>query len=254
MHSKPVTNICKTFCDRAVWTWRSLRNGINTGIELGEETLTDINLLEIQIRHPKDVRAVKFNRIQEGNVTGADWEWWFGSQSGWIGLRVQAKKLNSSSLKFDSLNHKSRQGKQVDLLVNNAQKHGLVPMYCFYNYWNQNIVSNWTCGAHSPPQDLQGCMVSSASHIMSMVSNRDKSLQSVLTKSLPWSCLVCCEGYSGPTSDLTERVNGVLNGFWQIDHEVMEKPPRYVSEIMRGSLERAYDGLAYILVVTEGIS
>jgi hypothetical protein len=42
---------------------------------IGEETLTDLNLLELQAKNPRTVATVKFTRVQEGRRTGADWEW-----------------------------------------------------------------------------------------------------------------------------------------------------------------------------------
>src|ERR1700674_228364 len=98
-------SLCATFCQSAIWTWNCLKYARQTGIQLGEESLTDLNLLNIQICHPSEVRTKKFSRNTEGKVTGADWEWWFGSPSGWLGLRIQAKKLNNLSSQYDELDH-----------------------------------------------------------------------------------------------------------------------------------------------------
>lgn len=256
--SQTTIDLCTTFCNRAIITWHYLQNGIRSRIELGEETITDINLLEIQIRHPNEVRTAKFNRIIEGKITGADWEWWLGSKSGWIGLRIQAKKLNSHSLEYDSLDHSTKNGRQVDLLIQDATNKGLIPMYCFYNYWDTHRLSpQWNCGTYSPSTELLGCTISSAKHIRSLIDYNDKSLKSVSQNALPWNCVVCCKGQSQPKADLTERAVGVLRGTWGIDAEqlrILKEPPSHVTAILHNEFSNIVDrDVSHIIVVTEGI-
>jgi hypothetical protein len=43
--------LCQTLSDRAVATWQQLDWGHRFGLLPGEETITDNNLLEIQLRH-----------------------------------------------------------------------------------------------------------------------------------------------------------------------------------------------------------
>jgi hypothetical protein len=256
--SQTTVDLCTTFCNRAVLTWHYLRDGQRSRIELGEETITDINLLEIQIRHPNQVRTAKFNRIIEGRVTGADWEWWLGSRSGWLGLRVQAKKLNSHSLQYDSLDHSTTNGRQVDLLIRDANRNRLVPMYCFYNYWDTSrIQSQWRCGTFAPSIELQGCTISSASTVKGLIDANDKSLQSVLKNALPWNCLICCRGHSHPKADLVERASGVLRGTWGLNEEqirILKEPPSYVSAVLYNEFSNIVErDVSHIMVVTEDI-
>ena len=57
----------------------------------GEETLTDINLIELKRNLSALVFTEKFSRYREGRETSADWEWWIADEHGWLGLRIQAR-------------------------------------------------------------------------------------------------------------------------------------------------------------------
>jgi len=77
---------CETFQERSFATWGSIWVGWATGIDPSEGTLTDNNLLEIQLSHPIEIRTRKYSPYEEGRRSGADWEWWFGAPSGWVGV------------------------------------------------------------------------------------------------------------------------------------------------------------------------
>src|SRR5689334_21335302 len=86
------TSLCSTFEDLAARTWDYLLAGEQTKVRLGEETLTDINLVDLQRAHPAQVQTVKFTKSQERR-NGADWELWLFEKGHVLALRFQAKKL-----------------------------------------------------------------------------------------------------------------------------------------------------------------
>ena len=155
-----------TLVNLAHRTWESLRLCPPNGIDVGEETLTDINLLDIQVQHSAKITLYKYPKLQEHVASGDDWEWFIGnSRSGWRTLRIQAKKLffKSNRYIYQELN-----GAQLHLLLSSATNPavGAVPMYCFYNYWDHNAPTGpgpWLtrrCTCFSPanhPSELQGC-------------------------------------------------------------------------------------------------
>jgi hypothetical protein len=49
----------------AIRTWWYLDAAEDTEVRIGEETLTDINLIDIQHRHPAEVRTEKFPKWME---------------------------------------------------------------------------------------------------------------------------------------------------------------------------------------------
>jgi hypothetical protein len=85
------TTLCTTFRERAAWTWTLAGEGIQHNARLSEETITDINLLEIKRAHPLRVRLRKYSKREESGQTGADWEWWLVGRSRSLKLRIQAK-------------------------------------------------------------------------------------------------------------------------------------------------------------------
>ena len=240
--------------DCAKRTWENIRDGIATVIVLGENTLTENNLLEIQRRHPDEVRLFKFDQIREGTETGADWEWWLTNhrQNKWMGLRVQAKKLNCDKLTYDAINHRTQKnGPQINLLISNANDNGLVPLYCFYNYFpaqNQTTFLS-RCGSYREPTELMGCTLASAQGVNRIrpLKHR-KQLAKLEGKCLPWHCLVCCEGFARPTQrlDLVDRAAAVLNSILDIDHDginIREQPPAYIRDMMESWFLKRTDRL-----------
>jgi hypothetical protein len=132
-------------------------------------------------------------------------------------------------------------------------------MYCFYNYHSLSL--GWNCQSFPPIVELQGCTVASAVFIKHLVSAGDKSLKTVSRRALPWNCLVCRSGYSASNADLTQRVSGVLQSFWELDLEqvrIFEQPPGYVAGLLASPIEESRGiegppGLSHLLVVTEDL-
>ncbi|WP_238858030.1 DUF6615 family protein [Poritiphilus flavus] len=147
--------------------WFRLRDTSRASIRQGEETITDIILLEILRSGNKNIIVVQTPKIKEPEK-GTDWEWWIGNEkTGWLRYAVQAKKIDPKTLNYKSLNYKSgkkpNQKRQVDILKRYAEKNNAIPLYSFYNYvrvrnnddlhsfWHQNKEEyqieqfGWTC-------------------------------------------------------------------------------------------------------------
>ncbi len=241
--------------ERARATWKLLDTSSRTHIDISEPTLTEVNLLEIQIRHPQEMKTVKFSQWKEGTSTGADWEWWLGSVNNWLGLRVQAKRVDRKGSNYTSLNYSNPHGRQVDLLIADASRSGLTPIYCFYNWFRSpQVIFKWRCGSFTPDPFLLGCIVVNASAIRNLINLGRNSLQDVVPLGLPWSCLVCCRGFQrGP---LPQRARGVIAALEGADLEIphlREKPPNYVNSILEGEfpVEGAPEGISYVSVIYE---
>lgn len=167
-----------------------------------EETFTDLNILELKLRHPREIHSRLFSKPEEGK-NGADWEWWLtnSNQSKWLGLRVQAKILQLKSDTFPHIHYKSGKSKtyQSAKLKRECAKEGLIPLYALYVY-EEPIPSalDRRCGsfAHSP--ESYGCSLISLGHVESLQKDGEKKDRpSVLSEALPWHCLVCCSGHGG---------------------------------------------------------
>src|SRR4051794_33455900 len=105
--------LCKDFAKQAVSTWTRLENSLVTSLTFDEESLTDINLQDLQLKHPYSIKTKKFNKQTEEPMNGADWEWWLLSGNRGLGLRIQAKRLNLNSLLYPSVNKSNKNGNQI---------------------------------------------------------------------------------------------------------------------------------------------
>ncbi len=183
--------LCRTFKHISFKVWNILgdsqyygyyqisHQNITRGLGLCEETISDLILLELSKRHPYDVISIKFNKRYEAQE-GADWEWWILSQSGIVGLRLQAKRLhvsgNSYEYKYLDYRQRSTNKYQVDILIQRAQNMRMIPLYMFFNWWdihykhyrymNNNIPS---CCKVYTRRNL-GITIASAIHIRNKLS------------------------------------------------------------------------------------
>src|SRR4051812_22530357 len=94
--------LCATFAQQAVRSWEFLAEGAAYKLLPGEETLTDLNLIEVKRAVSALIYTEKFTRYREGRETAADWEWWIADTQGWLGLRIQAKKLDPGTLRYEA--------------------------------------------------------------------------------------------------------------------------------------------------------
>ncbi|MGH9427900.1 MAG: DUF6615 family protein [Terriglobia bacterium] len=243
--------LCDTFRNQAFWSWDSLRRARSASTQLGEESLTDFNLLEIRTRHPNEVITKTFTKPKEAG-TGADWEWWFtGSSRRWLGFRIQAKVLDLRSDKFEHLHYKPSPGQlssgqyQADLLCQRAQSAlpKRIPLYCLYAQWrHQNPGPPWTCGSFPFAEESFGCSLVDAYEIARLRPR--KGLGDLVPLMTPWHCLVCCEAYS--RGDLPERAlvflrERMAGGIERAGVELATEPPSYVQAILRNELTEPPD-------------
>lgn len=215
-------------------------------MQLGEESLTDFNLLKIRTRHQNEVFTKTFTKPEEAG-TGADWEWWFtGSSRKWLGFRIQAKTLDLRSDRFEHLHYVSSSGQyQADLLCQRA-KSALpkrIPLYCLYAQWHhQNQGPRWTCGSFPFAEKSFGCSLVDAYEIAMLRPRKD--LIDLLPFMTPWHCLVCCEAYF--SGDLPERALSFLReqmaqGIERAEAQLAAEAPSYVQAMLRNELTEPPD-------------
>ncbi|HYW21276.1 MAG TPA: DUF6615 family protein [Nodularia sp. (in: cyanobacteria)] len=267
--------LCDTFRSRALWTWDMLARGRSVDCQIGEETLTDLNILELKIRHASEVYNRTFSKPEEGS-NGADWEWWFtGSSRKWIGFRVQAKVIEIKTNSFKHLHYRkdSHSPFQCDILIQDALQKPFprIPLYCLYSNWNTLPQIHWRCQTYYPIEEHYGCSILSAFAVRclrSIGTSKTKHLKALLNYISPWHCLVCCRGYEA--GDLPSRVfrywrdfiveveesifeelslnirqdlNGELDNYRGIYNqiELLDEPPNYVRLLLNNELEEQPD-------------
>lgn len=230
-------DICDTLFDLAVATWQYLDWGSRFDLLPGEETITDNNLLHIQVRHQTRVQTWKLDSVTEGEL-GADWEWWFGGRGGWFGLRMQAKKLYPKHGSYKSLERK-----QAARFIRHCALDGLAAFYCFYNsYWpmRSGRPSVGACCSGYRHQETFCCTLVPAFEVYNRVYAGQTRLEAYECASVPWQCLLCCPRARRREQTLSQ---GVRNAVARLDPFVSddvregplhEVPPEYVGNVLAG--------------------
>lgn len=186
----------------AAGTFRRLTYSISHDIAQGEETITDINLLDIAIADTKNCVVEKMNKHHESQ-SGVDWEWWIRQPDGrFRRYAIQAKKLSPND-RYVRLNHKNSHGRQVALLLKYARLNRCTPLYCFYNH-SISARSNkfWHCCRCRIRRAQFGCTVVHAAVVNSLIKHRPGFCEMHQRgRALPWRCLLCPTGEPTIRSD-----------------------------------------------------
>ena len=182
-------------------TWERLRDAKALSVRFGEETITDLMMLEI-VRQAFPSIVVDPTSKRKESLSGTDFELWLGSdRSGWVRLAVQAKKLHLASGNYRGFNHKVGHAKalQINLLENYAQANDAIPLYCLYNYTvNLPPLLYWHCcqGQEAFQPKQLGCTITPSSTIKETLSQYGgKNFNNIhqADRTLPWRCLACPE-------------------------------------------------------------
>ncbi len=263
-------SLCKDFLRASWWTWHFMKRGYNLGLLPGEETITDNLLIYLAHRHQKQLRIYRLNKSEESKY-GADWEWWFHTpQTGaWLGMRVQAKKLNPSTLRYESLG----KAEQVDNLINQVdepldtfirdvpeQKEFMVPVYVFYNYWCLETAckektlhkhDEWICSdaayfprtTHPCEGYPPGCTMADAYKIRELVQEKGTShglfIYDVYQGMFCWADLVCRSNV--PNDEETNGTIGFAEHVERVLRSLSFEAGRRDAEAERRNLNRSGD-------------
>lgn len=176
-------------------TWSRIPLVRSLRLAFGEETFTDLLLLDLMLRAGRRARIVPTTKPDEAKQ-GTDWEWWIGSNStGWIHYVIQAKRIAGSGNRYKSLTHKVGGVPQIDLLEGYAQSQGAFPLYCFYNSVERpDFSSFWHCGLKLDAPQL-GCTVVPSPVVRKAIQTHGgKNFDFIHQddRALPWRCLTSC--------------------------------------------------------------
>jgi hypothetical protein len=175
--------------------WRSIKRFDTNRIRLNEDAITSINLDALASSSPQ-VMAFEDSRANEKN-TGCDFEFWIRLKTGgWKNYAVQAKKISVGTGKYNKLNYKVGQQRQIDILEKYAttKPEPAVPIYCFYNYSNTEV--GWNCCLPQAKEQL-GVTIAPLDVVKdALVSRGQRTFESIHNKkkTLPWRCLLNCAG------------------------------------------------------------
>ncbi|WP_312414312.1 DUF6615 family protein [Pseudescherichia sp.] len=136
------------FYDISEYVWDLLIDGKKLGISIGEETISDLILIEIARKNYNYVTIRKTAKDKEAE-SGTDWEWWIGSiKNGWVRYAIQAKKMDYNQYSYKTLKHEVGKDKklQYEILRKHAKNMKAIALYAFYNYPKQTQLDEyWNC-------------------------------------------------------------------------------------------------------------
>ena len=135
-------------------TWRRLGQADLLGARLGEETLTDLLVLDMLPHRTMNAFSIYHPTRPQEALFGADLLLCIRYSDGsGRRLALQAKKLYSTG-RYDALAHKDVSGTlQIDKLDKFARWWGAVPAYLLYNHmdWLSSGTPHWhCCRAYNP--------------------------------------------------------------------------------------------------------
>ncbi len=166
------------------------------GVRFGEETITDLLMLDLNRRELRRTLFVQTSKPKEA-AQGTDFEWWLGSDAtGWIRFAVQAKKLDLKSERYLNLKHTVNGVLQIDLLEQYAELNKALPVYCLYNY-SQNVdqSKHWHCCQRSFQEKELGCTLTPSSNVNESIHTwgaKNFDFVHRFEDTIPWRCLASC--------------------------------------------------------------
>ena len=179
-------------------TWHRLGKVKLLGARLGEETLTDLLVLDMLPHRRMNAFSIQHPTKSEESLIGADLLICIRYPDGsGRRLALQAKKLYPTG-RYDALGHKDASGTlQIDKLEKFARWWGAVPAYLLYNHERPLPSSHaphlHCCRAYDPEQ--LGCTLVPAWRIRDAIQfrgNRSFRALHAHPPTRPWRCVFDC--------------------------------------------------------------
>jgi len=210
-----ITETLRYLCRR---TSRAIANGVNVGIKVHEETITNLNLVDVAMRHRPYVQTVACNRVEEGTTTGADWLWMIGRPGRWLPILVQAKLVNTASAMCRGFRQKlpGRKALQFDLFTQYAKAQRFYPLYCVYSDAKDSRLGplNLLCKEGNGDQETLGCTMLLTRHVRAFNSRwRHATHKEILEKGHSLACLLRNPRGSKVENELADVVGNSLDAY-----------------------------------------
>lgn len=265
--SKPI-DFCRSFQHETCKVWQDMSDAEQFDMPRNEETTTEELLLRLARKHQGRGLSIKAYTKKQEAATGGDWAFWFSDPKGrGIGARIQAKRLFSSSGRYESLFHQSdtqkKKGKPTPNQCQTMLKHqdGLVPIYIFYNseaLLKSPLFPSYRYWRYYPfcYFGLAAWGISAASALAVGQANWGKNNKPGDFFMAPWHCLVCeeCWDVTATGKSLPELVSHGLKELFEarrddveadtslkdyrISFKLTEKPPNWVRLLTAGNDDR----------------
>lgn len=199
----------KTICQR---THGLLQRSHRLKHTIREETLTDINLLDIEWKHGGELRAKIYNRHEEGRTSGADWLWIINGSHGEppTAMLMQAKLISKNG-KCYTIAKRSASGKeQIEQLEDFAAYCGFYSFYCFYGCPGEpHTGGNLICTLGNQDLEMMACTILPSLAVRRLIAQRTQpSYHEILPQGHSLACVAhhCATGmFDSSGSTLLKR-------------------------------------------------
>lgn len=183
-------------------TWNRLREAQRLHeaqrlyVRLGEETLTDLLVLDFLGSSPSHIKFVQTTKLQEAEQ-GTDLVVYVRRDANKADIyAVQAKRLSITG-RYDSLNHRSgkTQQWQIDVLERYAEEQKAIPLYLLFNYVDDQSAMRWHCCRQTIDKRQFGCTLVPSWQIRKAILKRgDRTFDYIHSDraALPWRCAFAC--------------------------------------------------------------
>lgn len=201
-------------------TWNRIQDSRRYSVRLGEETLTDLLLLDFaREMSAQQFRLYAFTK-QEESQCGADIEIIVnigGTRA--VTFTVQAKKLSGYG-RYDSLNAKvsGTNQYQLDVLERYSRQIGAIPFYLLYNYAKMSHQS-WHCCQKFDEKQLGCTLVPSWEIRRAIKKHGSRTFHAIHSResALPWRCLFDC-----PYPGWRKLVHEAGRSLWQLSEQEVD--------------------------------
>ncbi len=227
----------KTICQR---TYGLLQRSHRLRHAIREETLTDINLLDIEWKHGGELHAKIYNRHDEGRMSGADWLWIVNGHHGEppMAMLIQAKLISKNG-KCYTIAKRSASGKeQIEQLEDFAAHCGFYSFYCFYGCPGEpQPGGNLICELGNQDLEMMACTILPSPAVRQLIAQRAQpSFNEILPQGHSLACVAhhCATGMlgSGGSSLLKHSTEYIADSVKRLAQEYDSDAPSDVSPIM----------------------
>lgn len=184
-----MSDIRRVMSTQAVRAWNRALDSARLDFSTGEETLTDVLLLDTHKADPTHFRMRKHTRSEESD-SGADWEAWVFAISSDLALpvRVQAKRMYLHGV-FRYLDDTQ----QVEKLIRNAEHERALPLVALFCYRKPTHPVAWCC-LRRLPQHF-GCTIVPAQVVLSRMKEPGRlgklQIDEFADVARSWRCMGC---------------------------------------------------------------
>ena len=192
-------------------TWHRIGKSWRLRTRLGEETLTDLLVLDFLASawgyNVKVLQTTKPQEAQQG--TDLEIRVRHGERDAYV-YAIQAKKLYKKGYNHLHVRSSRKQSFQIDILENYAKRSGAIPLYLLFNHVDHSSANSryWHCCQQSIDERQFGCTLVPSwqiRRVIGMYGCRTFKDIHLDPAALPWRCAFDCQKSPRPWEQIRKK-------------------------------------------------